>query len=48
MQIKFTKKAQQAIEEARKSAAELGQGYVPGNCQATTLPGLLGDFIPRR
>ncbi len=28
MQIKFTKKAQQAIEEARKSAAELGQGYV--------------------
>ncbi len=28
MQIKFTKKAQQAIEEARKSAVELGQGYV--------------------
>lgn len=28
MQIKFTKKAQQAIEEARKAAAELGQGYV--------------------
>ncbi len=28
MQIKFTKKAQQAIEESRKSAAELGQGYV--------------------
>jgi len=28
MQIKFTIKAQQAIEEARKSAAELGQGYV--------------------
>ncbi len=28
MQIKFTKKAQQAIEEARGAAAELGQGYV--------------------
>jgi len=28
MQIKFTKKAQQAIEEARRAAAELGQGYV--------------------
>mgnify|MGYP005874605971 FL=1 len=28
MQIKFTQKAQQAIEEARKVAVELGQGYV--------------------
>lgn len=28
MQIKFTQKAQQAIEEARKAAVELNQGYV--------------------
>ncbi len=28
MQIRFTKKAQEAIEEARQSAADLGQGYV--------------------